>query len=93
MEHGLLRRYFAAFSKIPGFSNWVIAKASLELKKPEIKNICLRTEIGHSEMGNKYAEPGCSEISSVIRQKQDILKWIMGIVIETGMMLIKLSAV
>ena len=30
---------------------------------------------------------------SVIRQKQDILKWIMGIVIETGMMLIKLSAV
>ena len=37
MEHGLLRRYFAAFSKIPGFSNWVIAKASLELKKPEIK--------------------------------------------------------
>ena len=89
MEHGLLRRYFAAFSKIPGFSNWVIAKASLELKKPEIKNICLSTEIGHSEMGNKYAEPGCSEI----RQKQDILKWIMGIVIETGMMLIKLSAV
>lgn len=52
MEHGLLRRYFAAFSKIPGFSNWVIAKASLELKKPEIKNICLRTETGHSEMDN-----------------------------------------
>lgn len=52
MEHGLLRRYFAAFSKIPGFSNWVIAKASLELKKPEIKNICLGTETGHSEMDN-----------------------------------------
>lgn len=49
MEHGLLRRYFAAFSKIPGFSNWVIAKASLELKKPEIKN-------GHSQRGNGYSE-------------------------------------
>lgn len=70
MEHGLLRRYFAAFSKIPGFSNWVIAKASLELKKPEIKNICLRTEIGHSEMGNKYAEPGCSEISNKCNQTE-----------------------
>ena len=70
MEHGLLRRYFAAFSKIPGFSNWVIAKASLELKKPEIKNICLRTEIGHSEMGNKYAEPGCSEISNKCKQTE-----------------------
>lgn len=71
MEHGLLRRYFAAFSKIPGFSNWVIAKASLELKKPEIKNICLRTEIGHSEMGNKYAEPGCSEISNKCNQTEN----------------------
>ena len=70
MEHGLLRRYFAAFSKIPGFSNWVIAKASLELKKPEIKNICLRTEIGHSEMGNKYAEPGCSELSNKCNQTE-----------------------
>lgn len=70
MEHGLLRRYFAAFSKIPGFSNWVIAKASLELKKPEIKNICLRTEIGHSEMGNKYAEPGCSEMSNKCNQTE-----------------------
>lgn len=70
MEHGLLRRYFAAFSKIPGFSNWVIAKASLELKKPEIKNICLSTEIGHSEMGNKYAEPGCSEISNKCNQTE-----------------------
>ena len=48
MEHGLLRRYFAAFSKIPGFSNWVIAKASLELKKPEIKNIFIMKEILHS---------------------------------------------
>ena len=64
MEHGLLRRYFAAFSKIPGFSNWVIAKASLELKKPEIKNICLGTEIGHSEVENKYAERECSEVSN-----------------------------
>ena len=70
MEHGLLRRYFAAFSKIPGFSNWVIAKASLELKKPEIKNICLRKEIGHSEMGNKYAEPGCSEMSNKCNQTE-----------------------
>lgn len=70
MEHGLLRRYFAAFSKIPGFSNWVIAKASLELKKPEIKNICLRTEIGHSEMGNKYDEPGCSEMSNKCNQTE-----------------------
>lgn len=70
MEHGLLRRYFAAFSKIPGFSNWVIAKASLELKKPEIKNICLSTEIGHSEMGNKYAEPGCSEMSNKCNQTE-----------------------
>lgn len=70
MEHGLLRRYFAAFSKIPGFSNWVIAKASLELKKPEIKNICLRTEIGHSETGNKYAEPGCSEMSNKCNQTE-----------------------
>ena len=68
MEHGLLRRYFAAFSKIPGFSNWVIAKASLELKKPEIKNI--RTEIGHSEMGNKYDEPGCSEMSNKCNQTE-----------------------
>lgn len=70
MEHGLLRRYFAAFSKIPVFSNWVIAKASLELKKPEIKNICLRTEIGHSEMGNKYDEPGCSEMSNKCNQTE-----------------------
>lgn len=70
MEHGLLRRYFAVFSKIPGFSNWVIAKASLELKKPEIKNICLRKEIGHSEMGNKYAEPGCSEMSNKCNQTE-----------------------
>lgn len=70
MEHGLLRRYFAAFSKIPGFSNWVIAKASLELKKPEIKNICLRTEIRHSEMGNKYDEPGCSEMSNKCNQTE-----------------------
>lgn len=70
MEHGLLRRYFAAFSKIPGFSNWVIAKASLELKKLEIKNICLRKEIGHSEMGNKYAEPGCSEMSNKCNQTE-----------------------
>ncbi len=70
MEHGLLRRYFAAFSKIPGFSNWVIAKASLELKKPEIKNICLRTEIGHSETGNKYAEPGCSEMFNKCNQTE-----------------------
>lgn len=70
MEHGLLRRYFAAFSKIPGFSNWVIAKASLELKKPEIKNICLMKEIGHSEMGNKYAEPGCSEMSNKCNQTE-----------------------
>lgn len=70
MEHGLLRRYFAAFSKIPGFSNWVIAKASLELKKPEIKNICLRTEIGHSETGNKYVEPGCSEMSNKCNQTE-----------------------
>lgn len=70
MEHGLLRRYFAAFSKIPGFSNWVIAKASLELKKPEIKNICLRTEIGHSETGNKYAESGCSEMSNKCNQTE-----------------------
>lgn len=70
MEHGLLRRYFAAFSKIPGFSNWVIAKASLELKKPEIKNICLRTEIGHSEMETKYAEPGCSEMSNKCNQTE-----------------------
>lgn len=70
MEHGLLRRYFAAFSKILGFSNWVIAKASLELKKPEIKNICLSTEIGHSEMGNKYAEPGCSEMSNKCNQTE-----------------------
>ena len=70
MEHGLLRRYFAAFSKIPGFSNWVIAKASLELKKPEIKNICLRTEIGHSEIGNKYDEPGCSEMSNKCNQTE-----------------------
>lgn len=70
MEYGLLRRYFAAFSKIPGFSNWVIAKASLELKKPEIKNICLRTEIGHSEMETKYAEPGYSEMSNKCNQTE-----------------------
>lgn len=70
MEHGLLRRYFAAFSKISGFSNWVIAKASLELKKPEIKNICLGTEIGHSEMEKKYAERECSEVSNECNQTE-----------------------
>lgn len=70
MEHGLLRRYFAAFSKISGFSNWVIAKASLEFKKPEIKNICLGTETGHSEMENKYAERECSEMYNECNQTE-----------------------
>lgn len=70
MEHGLLRRYFAAFSKISGFSNWVIAKAGLELKKPEIKNICLGTETGHSEMENKYAERECSEMYNECNQTE-----------------------
>lgn len=45
-------------------------------------------------MGNKYAEPGCSELSNKCNQTETgHSEMVMGIVIETGMMLIKLSAV
>ncbi len=65
MEHGLLRRYFAAFSKISGFSNWVIAKAVLELKKPEIKNGCLRTETGISQKESECFNRGGHDADKV----------------------------
>ena len=63
MACGLLRKYFSAFSKISGYSNWVIAKVRL--------NIC-ETNSGLDKLDCIYEAVGIDELKAeIVKSKKN----------------------